>query len=110
MNFQEIMTADIARYEEEERQLLCKSADSENVKTNIDSRRSRLIGEIMLAHFPELNCFQPKLNKAANKCEFEPFENFLNVLSKSKVFQKNLKKIVEDKQAKCEIYKSQSDM
>lgn len=110
MDFQKILAGDIARYDQSQVESSYVPNLSEKVKTNIESRRSMLLGEILLARFPELNCFQPQLNKAANDWEFKPFNNFLESISKGKKFQDALKKMVSDKQAEHEIGKEQDNV
>ena len=108
MNFREILEADIALYEQKQGEFLSETIPDESVKTNINPKRSQLIGEIMIIHFPDLECFQPQLNKAANKKEFQLFEDFLTAISSDKTFKKELKKMVESKRTECETKKIKS--
>ena len=99
MNYQEILAGDIARYEQLKSKSSTTTIRNENVKTDVDPRRSKLIGEIVMAHFPELECFHPKLNKAANEKEFKLFGDFLTKISKYKPLQTAINQMVEDKLA-----------
>ena len=106
MNFREILDADIARYEESYRQPSPKTVQDKSVKTNVELRRIKIIGEIVLKHFPDLECFQPQLNQAANEREFKPFEDFLVRISKYKPVEEARKKILAEhggEESKAEV-------
>lgn len=95
VNFHEILEADIARYEKAHAQFSSKCVHDEQVKTDVDPRRSKLIGEMMIKYFPELKCFRPQLNQAANEIEFKPLEEFLAAISKYKPVQNKLLEVTQ---------------
>lgn len=97
MNFQEIMKADIARFEQMHSQLLPQPEKGQSAKTNIDFRRNILIGQFFTEIFPDVKYFQPKLNQAANAEEFKLFADFLEKISKSKTVQKAWSQTIENK-------------
>lgn len=100
MTFREILEADITRYEQNNHNLSSlEPVKDESAKTKVDFRLKLQLGEVLMKIFPELQCFQPQLNAAANDVEFKPFEEFLAEISQSKSCQKALKKMVEDKLA-----------
>lgn len=110
MDFREILDADIAQYEQNHRRDISKPVQDESVKTDVDPRRSKLIGEIMMKHFPELKCFRPQLNRAANAREFRPLEEFLDKFSNYEPVKTALEELVAKKQAEHETDESGADM
>lgn len=99
MNIQEILRADITRYETEQRQFSLEPKEEQPAKTKIDFRRNILIGEIFSEFFPEVKYFRPQLNKAANEAELEPFAIFLKKIAKYKPVQDAWKQTIEVKQS-----------
>lgn len=98
MSFQEILRADITRYETEQQQFPLGPKEEQPAKTKIDLRRNNLIGEIFTRYFPEVKRFRPQLNKAANEVEFKLLSEFLKKMSKVKTVQNAWKQTVESKQ------------
>lgn len=99
MTFEEILAADIANYERQHGQAVPEAPQDESVKTNVDFRRNIQLGQMLVEHFPELECFRPQLHAAANAAEFQLFEDFLIEISKNRTFQSALKKMIKAKLA-----------
>lgn len=58
-----------------------------------------MIGEIFTKFFPEIECFRPQLNHAADEREFRMFSEFLKKISKYKPVQTAWSQMIERKQS-----------
>lgn len=110
MTFQEKIAADAARYAQEQIQPLCAPAQDEKIKSNVDLHLCKILGEMLLTQFPELHCFHPQSNSAANDREFRPFKEFLSEISEKKTLQKYFEKMIMAKKAEVKNDESPGNM
>jgi hypothetical protein len=90
MTIQERIGSDRGKYKLQQNQQLLSALAQEypadeprdqRVKTNVNPQRAKVVGEMVIRHFPELQGFHPQLNEAANTKEFEPLDAFFATLA-----------------------------